>query len=169
MKRYSIILALILLSGCNSNDDDSTCTKAFTGVLDANEEVLIGTWQLTAITAGVEVDITDDGENNPSDDIYSQSDECRQDLSFAFSADRSLTYSQGTTATDCGSWAGSSSGTWQFTGQVLNLEFSCIVQPNNLVVNATEDQFTISYNNVTVKQADGSEVVTQVIYTYSKS
>ena len=95
MKNFHLILFSLLTAvtfvGCNSDSGDINCVDDFTGALDTSEEDFVGTWSLTAITADQAVDITDDNEDNASQDIYMQYEECQQDAVYNFESGR--TYS----------------------------------------------------------------------------
>lgn len=163
----TVVLA-IGLNSCNVSDDtDFVCPEDFSGALLESENDLLGKWELTAIVADKEVDITKDSENNPKTDIYVQYSECERDNNMVFSSDRAYTNSQGQNAENCTNKA-KFNGTWQIKDNVLSLLSNCYVQ--KLQVEFNEEKTAYSYKgNYTITDVHGVQIQTDVTFTYTKA
>jgi len=154
----------IFITSCNS-DDGASCPGDFTGALTANEQKLIGTWTLSAIVAMEEVDITDDGEDNPSNNIYTQYSDCQKSTFYTFNSNRTYQIGQSQSFEDCENVL-TTEGTWQLSSQTLGLLRNCILQ--NIVINFSADETTFYFSdNYTVTEVDGNTVQTDITFTYT--
>ncbi len=169
MKRNAFMIgAWVLMAGiissCNS-DNDVDCPEDFTGELTTGEEVLVGTWVLSAITADEEIDLTDDDEDNPSTDFYAQYSDCQRDASYTFNSDRTYEYEQGQNAEDCQNKT-ALEGTWKLVSANLSLIGGCSLQNTDIEfnVNGTEFSFTNDYD---VRDVDGIVSSVEITFTYS--
>ncbi|WP_067029060.1 DUF5004 domain-containing protein [Allomuricauda sp. CP2A] len=169
MKRVIFsIVGLFVMSGlvlsCSS-DDGADCPEDFSGALEANEEKLVGQWQLTAILADEAVDITDDDTENPSTNLFAQYNECQKDGVYTFNADRSYIFEQGQNGTNCQN-KGTFEGTWQLSSNILGLIFSCNTQ--NLVVtfNGSDTAFSFS-DDFNITDVSGNTIEANITFTYS--
>lgn len=153
-----------IFTGCN-NDNGVDCPQDHTGPLAENEEKLTGEWVLSAIVSEEEIDLTDDDEENPEQDIYAQYSDCLQDGVYTFAADRKYTFEQGQNAADCENKS-SLEGTWQLSAQTLSLIGGCNVQNVAITFNgdASAFSFTDDYN---VRDANGQTVSTEITFTYT--
>ena len=169
MKRKFIFLLTAVL--CNAffisceSDNSVTCPEDYTGALDTTEEKLVGEWVLTAMTADTEIDLTDDSEENPSEDLFAQYGDCQKDASYTFSTNRDYTYDQSQNAADCDNKV-VLGGTWKLSGDLLSLTGSCNVQ--NIPLNFKDDDsaytFTDTFNIVDV---NGQTTQAKVTFTYT--
>jgi len=146
MKRNAFIIgAMILMGGvitsCNS-DNEIDCPEDFTGELVAEEELLVGTWVLSAITADEEIDLTDDDVDNPSTDFFAQYSACQRDASYTFNSDRSYEYEQGQNATDCQNKV-ALEGTWRMASANLSLVSACSLQNTDIEFSPIDIEFYI--------------------------
>ncbi|MCM4166685.1 hypothetical protein KCTC52924_01532 [Arenibacter antarcticus] len=162
---------LVLVLGFNScdvsNDTEFVCQEDFTGALVENENVLVGKWELTAIVAEKEVDLTSDSESNPKTDIYVQYSECDRDANFVYTSDRGYTNSQGQSAENCTNKA-KFSGTWKLNGNVLSFVNNCSSQ--NMTLEFNEDKSAYSFTgNYNITDANGQKILTDITFTYSKA
>lgn len=169
MKRNAFMIgAWVLMAGiissCNS-DNDVDCPEDFTGELTTGEEVLVGTWVLSAITADEEIDLTDDDEDNPSTDFYAQYSDCQRDASYTFNSDRTYEYEQGQNAEDCQNKT-ALEGTWKLVSANLSLIGGCSLQNTDIEfnVNGTEFSFTNDYD---VRDVGGLVKPVEITFTYS--
>ncbi|WP_176328435.1 MULTISPECIES: DUF5004 domain-containing protein [Arenibacter] len=163
----TVVLAMGFNSCDISNDSDFQCPEDFTGALLENENGLVGKWELTGIMADKEVDLTSDGEDNPTKDIYAQYSECEKDTDFVFSSNRGYTNSQGQNADNCTNKV-TFSGTWRLTNQALSLVRDCSME--NLPLEFNEEKSTFSYKgDYTVTDVHGMKIRTEVTFTYSKA
>ncbi len=170
MKRMIFSIAgLFMISGlvvsCNTDDDSSNCPEDFTGTLTANEEKLVGEWVLTAILADEAVDITDDGQENPSSDLFAQYGECQKDGVYTFNSDRSYIFEQGQNATNCLN-KGTFDGTWQLSSNTLSLVFSCNTQNLSLTFNGSNTAFSFS-DDFNITDVNGNTMQVGITFTYS--
>ncbi|MEH6682295.1 MAG: DUF5004 domain-containing protein [Sediminicola sp.] len=169
MKRILFLLTLALMgftaTSCNS-DDDSYCVEDFTGALTEDEAVLVGTWELTAITSDEEVDITDDDEDNPSEDIFAQQDECQNDVSYSFSSNRAYTLQQATNVSGCDAEY-STEGTWNLVGDEIGLVDNCNLQILEVAINTDETAFSFVVDQ-NIRDVDGAITQVQLVITYTK-
>ncbi len=154
----------VVMTACNS-DDGADCPEDFTGALTANEQKLVGTWSLSAIVSVEEVDITDDGEDNPSNDIYAQYSDCQKSTFYTFNADRSYQIGQEGNFEGCEN-AATTEGNWQLVSQTLSLLRNCTLQ--NITTSFSADETTFSFSdNYTVTEVNGNSVQTVITFTYS--
>ena len=169
MKRNAFILGILVVMGgimfsCNS-DNEVDCPEDFTGELTAEEETLVGTWVLTAITADEEIDLTDDDEDNPSTDFYAQYSECQKDASYTFSSDRTYEYEQGQNAEDCQN-KGTFEGTWRLASDNLSLVSGCSLQNTDIDFNVDETEFSFT-NEFDVRDVGGLVKSVEITFTYT--
>ncbi|WP_339707950.1 DUF5004 domain-containing protein [uncultured Kriegella sp.] len=171
MKKFQTILFSLITAvtfvGCNSDNGDTNCVEDFTGALASSEEAFVGTWTLTAITAEQAVDITDDNEDNASEDIYAQYEACEKDAAYTFESGRIYNFVQGQNATGCTNKA-TLSGTWKLSGQTLSLTGSCTVQNLTLQFDSEFSEFS-STSIINILDVTGNTIQTNVTFTYSKS
>lgn len=154
-----------LLSSCIS-DNTIECPEAFTGPILENENVLLGTWKLSAITADKEVDITNDKTDNPNTDIYLQYSECQRDAAYTFDATRGYKYSEAENTDDCSNKL-KINGSWRYIGKVLTLVGNCSSQ--NVALEFEEENSAFSFSvSSTVRDANGLAIQTLVKFTYTK-
>jgi len=169
-KRICIVLMGVfalgsLFMGC-STDDTIECPADFEGALTEEENNLIGTWELTAILADKEVDITNDNEENPTTDIFIQYSDCEKDAVYTFGPGRPYEFSQGENASSCSNKV-IIDGTWKLSSGSLVLVGNCSSQNLNIVFNTEKSDFSVSssYNITDVK---GVTIQTNVKFTYTK-
>ncbi|HDZ15330.1 hypothetical protein LCGC14_1215700 [marine sediment metagenome] len=168
-KKYLIIAIAglgSLVLGCNS-DNSIDCPEDFTGALAANEQKLTGEWKLTAITSDKAVDLTDDNETNPSQNIYIQYTDCQKDGVYQFDADRNYTFNQGTNVSNCANKS-SSDGTWQLNAEVLSLVGACNQQFVGIDFNGDASAFSFS-EDFNVTDVRGSSIPAKITFTYTKA
>ena len=162
---FGTVLLGSMLSGC-STDNSIECPEDFTGSLVDEENNLLGTWQLSAIVAGEEVDLTDDNEENPDTDIFVQYTACEKDTEYTFGSDRAYVYSQATNESNCSNMV-TITGTWKLANGSLGLVGNCSVQNLNVVFNDDKSAFSVT-SNYTITDVNGVSVQTDVTFTYSK-
>ena len=171
MKKFQTILFSLLMAvtlfGCNSDNGDTDCVEDFTGALSADEEAFAGTWTLTAITADQAVDITDDNEDNASEDIFGQYGACEKDAAYSFESDRAYNFGQGQNASGCSNKV-VISGSWKLSGQTLSLTGSCTVQNLALQFDSEFSEFS-STSTLNLIDITGNTIQTNVTFTYSKN
>ncbi|NKI26504.1 DUF5004 domain-containing protein [Arenibacter sp. 6A1] len=160
------VLAITSLFSSCSTDNTIECPEEFTGPLLENENVLLGTWKLTAITSEKEVDITDDQQDNPNKNIYQQYSACERDASYTFETNRGYKYNQAENTDDCSNKL-KINGSWKYTGKVLSLVGNCSSQNVVLEFNEENTAYTFSLNS-TVRQPNGEVIQTVVTFTYTK-
>lgn len=169
MKRNTFAIGILVfmmgvLSSCNS-DNDVDCPEDFTGELATEEEKMVGTWVLSAITADEEIDLTDDGEDNPSTDFFTQYSDCDKDASYTFNSDRTYEYAQGQNAEECQN-KGTFDGTWRLASANLNLVSGCSLQSTNIEFSVNENQFSFS-DTFNVTDVSGLVKSTEITFTYT--
>ncbi|WP_318309116.1 DUF5004 domain-containing protein [Flagellimonas crocea] len=169
MKNKFLSIGVLLLTGivmfsCSS-DDGTQCPPDFTGELSTNEEKLVGEWVLSAIVAGEALDLTDDGVDNPSTNLYGQYTDCQQDAVYTFGSQRTFSYEEGQNAEDCTNKI-QTSGTWELSSNTLRLTASCTIQSTTVEFNteATEFSFAETFN---VKDVTGTTTQTTIAFTYA--
>lgn len=168
-KVLSGLLLIILIIACSIDGgaNGGVCTEDFTGALKSNETVLAGTWTLTGITSDTEVDITEDDEDNPSQDIFAQYSDCRKDAEYRFETDRAFRFAEGQKIAGCSNQL-VVEGSWKFTGLALDLNSSCSVRTIPIRFNDDFSEFSyiglITYNDVS-----GVDIDTKTTFIFSKN
>lgn len=169
MKRNVLMFGTImilggLLSSCDS-EDDVTCPEDFTGALTAEEEQLIGSWTLSAIISDTAIDLTDDGESNPSTNFFAQYADCQKDALYTFGTDRGYTFEQGQNGESCDNKL-TLEGTWKMASEHLSLVSGCTLQNNELDIagNGQSFSFTADFN---VRDVMGLVKPAKITFTYS--
>lgn len=165
MKSLMVMAGLFLVS-CN-NDDGIECPDALSGELTAAETAFSGTWEFSGLVAEDALDITDDGTENPSTDIYAQYTECQRDLVYEFMDTRAYVFKQDYFAEDCQSKQ-SITGTWSLTGKILTFVSSCATQSIDIEIH--EDSNSFSYDaTVNVREVNGNVKTTKLTFTFVKT
>ena len=159
----TLLMGVLFLS-CSS-DDGNQCPPDFTGDLTAEEEMLVGAWALSAMVATDEFDLTDDGVDNPSTDIYNQYTECQQDAVYTFGAQRTYGYEEGQNAGGCDAQI-QIDGTWELVSGTLRLTSSCSIQSTSVEFNGDSTAFTLS-QTFNVRDVNGTLSQTSIDFTYS--
>ncbi|MCX2678967.1 DUF5004 domain-containing protein [Galbibacter sp. EGI 63066] len=171
MKQIIIAAFLMVFTGtfisC-SDDDGVDCTPEYTGELTTGETSLVGTWTLTALVLDEEVDLTDDGEDNPSTDWYAQRTDCENDEVYTFSSDRSFSIEQGVSVEGCSNPA-EFTGTWKLSSGALasNYASACLEEFSALDFNAEQTSFNITKTGI-IRDVNGEDVQVEVVFTYTK-
>lgn len=160
----AVLVTGIFITSCNS-DDGGDCLEDFTGALTENEQKLTGTWTLSSIVSIEEVDITDDGEDNPSNNIYAQYSDCQKSTFYTFNSDRTYQIGQSQSFEGCENVL-TTEGTWQLSSQTLGMIRNCLLQ--NIVINFSADETNFYFSdNYTVTEVDGNTVQTDITFTYT--
>tara|TARA_R110002020_G_scaffold384233_5_gene595116 strand:+ start:86507 stop:87037 length:531 start_codon:yes stop_codon:yes gene_type:complete len=154
-----------LLVGC-STDNTVECPADYEGALTEAENGLLGTWELTAIVAVKEVDITKDDVQNPKKDIYVQYTDCEKDAEYTFGPERAYEFAQGQNASNCSNKL-KIEGTWKHSGDILGLIGNCSAQNLKIVFNEGKTAFTTT-SNYNITDVNGLTVQTDVTFTYAK-
>jgi hypothetical protein len=154
-----------LLVGC-STDNTIECPADFEGALVEEENNLLGTWEMTAIMAEKEVDLTKDDEQNAKKDIYVQYTDCEKDAEYTFGPGRAYEFAQGQNASACGNKV-MIEGTWKLSSGTLGLTGNCSLQNLNIVFNAEKTAYTTT-SNFNITDVNGLTVQTDVTFTYTK-
>ncbi|MEZ4969305.1 MAG: DUF5004 domain-containing protein [Flavobacteriaceae bacterium] len=154
-----------VLIGCSS-DNTIECPADYEGALVEEENGLLGTWQMTAILADKEVDLTNDNESNAKKDIYVQYTDCEKDAEYSFGPGRSYEFAQGQNATGCTNKV-KIDGTWKLSSGILGLIGNCSSQNLKIVFNEGKSEFT-STSNYNITDVNGQTVQTDVTFTYTK-
>jgi|TARA_R110000868_G_scaffold401498_1_gene677011 hypothetical protein len=154
-----------LLVGC-STDNTVECPADYEGALVAEENGLLGTWELTAIVAVKEVDITKDDVQNPKKDIYVQYTDCEKDAEYTFGPGRAYEFAQGQNASSCSNKV-KIEGTWKLSSDILGLIGNCSAQNLKIVLNEGKSAFTTT-SNYNITDVNGQTVQTDVTFTYTK-
>ncbi len=169
MKTKFIVFAIatmgILLTGCNS-DDDNNCPPDYAGELLPAEETLVGSWYLTAAVAEDEIDLTDDDTENPSTDLFEQVSACEKDRYYTFDDDRVMKFLMGTLATDCSNESESISS-WKLEGNKLSFINTCYEFEVNLTFAGDDSAFSVEFEEV-ITDVEGMNISTTVTYIYTK-
>lgn len=164
---FSLLMCFgLLMMGC-STDSSSNCPEDFTGALSSDENEFVGTWALSDIVSQVAVDLTDDGVDNPSTEIFDQLPDCQKDVEYIFGSDRGFTVRQQYNATGCTNKL-SLDGTFKYVSSQLSFNNACVVQTITVQVNVDFTEFTVN-DNYTFNEVDGSTTSSSVVLTYSKS
>ncbi|WP_162558651.1 DUF5004 domain-containing protein [Robertkochia solimangrovi] len=165
--RTSAITCMAIFAlGCN-NDDTNECDQNFTGALQTEEQDLVGEWRLTSATAEDEIDLTDDGEENPTTDLFIQFEECQRDIAYNFESDRDFTYLIGYNNTECESSRDGIAGTWKYEAGVLSIRSGCSFGNMVITLNDSDTAFTISEVN-RIRDVQNVVVETTITYTYTR-
>ena len=147
--------------GCSV--DKNTCQSDFTGALSDAETGLVGTWVLTDMVADKEVDLTDDGVENPSTEIFDQLPDCQKDVEYTFDSDRSYMVRQEYNAMDCTNKQ-TFNGTWSYSNGQLQVVSDCILQTLNIEISGDATTFTlvqlITFNDVYGYMIKGNTTIT---------
>lgn len=171
MKKQKLMAVVVLTAltglfvGCN--DDDAECIADYQGELTADETAFAGEWNLSAVVADQEVDLTDDDEENPSTDIFAQQSACEKDEQYVFDADRTFEYSKSNNAEDCDNPV-KLTGTWKLGGSTLGMIYFCSENIVDLDFNSDRTTFSLT-NDVIVTEVGGNRVETEVTFTYTKA
>jgi len=169
MKRNVLLFGTIvimggLLSSCDSNDDVS-CPEDFSGALTAEEGQLVGSWALSAIVSDTALDMTDDGEVNPSTDFFAQYGDCQKDAIYTFGTDRSYTFEQSQNTESCDN-AITLDGTWRLASNQLSLVSGCSLQNNVLEIAGNGQSLSFS-GDFSVRDVNGALTDAKITFTYS--
>lgn len=167
LKLACVSLLGILFLNCSSDDNGTTCASDYTGELKEEETVLQGAWVLTAVESSEAVDLTDDEEDNPLQDIFVQSSDCLNDAKYNFNTDRSFTFKQGLTETDCEQQS-DISGTWQLVGNVLSFSSVCTIFSSQIELDDDAINFTI-ISRANLRDVNNKIIQAEVTYTYTKN
>ncbi len=164
----NVILISLLFVSCTLNNESSTnCAQDLTGDLSTTESEFVGSWVLTDLVSDVAIDLTDDGVDNPSTEIFDQLSECSKDLVYDFNSNRSFTVKQEYNAVNCDNKL-SIDGTWRLIGAQLTLVSLCQAQQINIQLNNEYTMYTLedtyNFNDVT-----GNTINTDVTLTYTKT
>ncbi|MEL0650710.1 DUF5004 domain-containing protein [Algibacter sp. TI.3.09] len=164
----SLMVFSLLFVSCNDDDSDGvTCTDSLTGELTDVEMNFSGTWVLTAVVAEDEIDLTDDGEDNASTDLFLQYDDCEKDIVYGFEDDRAYSFVSGGTS-DCDNEQ-TTIGTWKLNETYgLTVVSSCFSQTSQLEVNDDFTEFT-SEGNINYIDVNGETIVSKTTFTYTKT
>ncbi|MCK0188653.1 DUF5004 domain-containing protein [Arenibacter sp. F20364] len=154
-----------LLVGC-STDNTVECPADFEGALVEEENSLIGTWEMTAIVAQKEVDLTKDNVENPKKDIYAQYTDCEKDAEYTFGPGRAYEFAQGQNASTCSNKV-KIEGTWKLSSGTLGFIGNCSAQNLKIVFNAEKTAYTTT-SNFNITDVNGLTVQTDVTFTYTK-
>ncbi|GAL80322.1 hypothetical protein JCM19274_612 [Algibacter lectus] len=126
-----------------------------------------GTWVLTAVVAEDEIDLTDDGEDNASTDLFVQYDDCEKDIVYGFEDDRAYSFVAGGTS-DCDNEQ-TTIGTWKLNETYgLTVVSSCFSQTSQLEVNDDFTEFT-SEGNINYIDVNGETITSKTTFTYTKT
>ena len=161
-----ILLVGLLMFGC-STDNGSSCPEPFTGALSFEENAFSGTYVLTDIVSENPKDLTNDGIDNASTEIFAQLPDCKKDVDYEFRADRTFTVRQEYNAENCTNKL-SLDGTWKYTLGQLSLINECLLQTVEIEVNNDYTEFTIS-DIYTFNESTGAISQSRVTLTYTKS
>ena len=161
-----ILLSSLLIVSCSTNDS-SSCEQALTGALSTEESGLVGNWILTNMVSEDPVDITTDGVDNSSTDIFGQLDDCDKDVEYIFENDRNFTLKQQFTAENCPNKS-SLNGTWKYANDILSLVSACNLQTITILVDGGFTTFSFE-GLYTFLEVDGTVTSSNVTLTYTKS
>ncbi len=154
-----------LCIGCMS-DDEIVCAEDFEGELVESENILVGQWVLSAIFSEKAVDLTDDDENNPIQDIYAQYSDCKNDRVYSFGANRRYTFVRGANQAFACKDESESEGTWKLTGETLSFVTSCSTFKMTIDFNEEESQFSLT-DDYDIRDVEGNTIRAEVTFTYS--
>ena len=122
---------------------------------------------LTGVVAEDEIDLTDDGEDNASTDLFLQYDDCAKDIVYVFEDDRAYSFVAGGDG-DCDNEQ-ITIGTWKLNETYgLTVVSNCFSQTSQLEVN---DDFTefISEGNINYLDVNGETIASKTTFTYTKT
>ena len=160
-----LVIFCNLLVKCNVNNEPIDCPSPLTGNLLESELQLVGTWKISGITSDIEVDITNDSENNPSTDFFSQSDDCTKDAIYTFNENRTYTYETGSETDGC--IKNTASGTWQLSQEDLVLVVSCGSIGYDITFNEDGSQFSYTLS-LDVQEVNAVVTRASITFTFSK-
>ena len=160
----TLLLMFVFVSSCSS-DDEVQCPQDFAGSLSTEEEKLVGEWMLTAIVAGEALDLTDDGVDNPSTNLYDQYGACQRDAVYTFGTQRTYLFAEGMNAEDCDSTL-ENSGTWELVSGTLRLTASCSIQSNLLDFNGDDSEFSFT-RTFQITDINRGVIQTEIAFTYT--
>ncbi|MDL5513019.1 DUF5004 domain-containing protein [Arenibacter sp. M-2] len=162
---FGAIAFSILLAGC-STDNTVECPADYEGALVEEENGLLGTWELSAILAEKEVDLTKDDEQNPKKDIYAQYTDCEKDGEYTFGPGRTYKFAQGQHASNCSNKL-KIEGSWKLSSDILGLIGNCSSQNLKIVFNEDKSEFSTT-SNYNITDVNGATIQTDVKFTYTK-
>lgn len=169
MKKIVLTISLVMMNllfvGCNLGDEAS-CPEALTGELSATEGNYVGSWVLTDMIADEEIDLTDDGVENPSTEIFQQLSECKQDVVYTFENDRSFNIKQGYNVANCDN-KGIVQGTWKASTAQLTTVALCETLNKAIDMNTEQTIFTTE-SNFQFQDVSGFLISSTVTLTYEK-
>ncbi|NMH87146.1 DUF5004 domain-containing protein [Flavivirga algicola] len=167
-KRNALMISLavvaLMIVGCNN--DDSNCIPDLTGELSSEETSFSHTWVLAEIVSDKEIDLTDDNDDNPSTDLFSQYSACERDAVYEFKNDRNYAFKQGQLPSGCNNKQ-TSVGTWKLEGNTLTLVSFCNMRIIDIEINTEKTSFFIE-DNFNFTDAKGTVVNSNVKFTYNK-
>ncbi len=163
-----LVFVGLLAMSCSDDDNDYKCPEDFTGELSDTETAFVGTWSLTSVVAEDAIDLTDDNEDNPSTDIFSQYSDCEKDIAYSFETSRAYTFSYGQSLEEACENSNTFTGTWQLTEGSLSLVSNCLLQTTPIEINAEDTQFSTEAQ-VQYKDVEGNVISTTIVSTYEKS
>lgn len=166
LNKFSIILLGVLLVNCDLNNDPVECPSPLTGDLLESEVGLVGTWKISGITSDIEVDITNDSENNPNTDVYNQSDDCAKDVTYTFNENRTYLYDTGSETDGC--TKNTTFGTWQLNQDELLFVVSCNSLAYDITINEDRSQFSYTLS-LDVQEVNGSLTSARLTFTFTKN
>ncbi|WP_405291946.1 DUF5004 domain-containing protein [Algibacter sp. Ld11] len=164
----SFMVFSLLFVSCNDDDSDGVnCADSLTGELTAFEMNFTGSWVLTGIVAEDEIDLTDDGEDNPNTDLFSQYGDCEKDIVYSFEEDRAYSFLAGA-ADDCDS-SQETLGTWKLSDtDVLTVVSNCFSQVSQIEVSDDFTEFN-SEGNINYVDVNGETITSKTTFTYTKT
>jgi hypothetical protein len=169
MKKIVLLSSLVVMNllcvGCDLGDE-SSCPEPLTGELSAAESVLVGSWVLTDMVADEEIDLTDDGVENPSTEIFQQLSECKQDVVYTFVSDRTFNVKQSYNVPNCET-KGIVEGTWKATASQLTTVAQCESLTKIIDMNTEQTIFTTE-SNFQFNDVYGFYINSTVTLTYEK-
>lgn len=160
----SLLLVGIFIVSCDDNDKPD-CTDALTGELSATETAFIGQWMLKSIIAEEEIDLTDDDDDNPSTDIYSQNSDCKNDLVYTFETNRNYNLKQGENTSNCEELE--AHGTWALSNNTLTVVVGCASKSTPLEFNDEDTEFSYT-STLRFKDVNDEFIDSKVVFTYEK-
>lgn len=160
-----MVLSALFMASCNT-DDGIKCPDALVGELSATEASFSGTWVFVGMEADEAIDITDDGIDNPSADIFAQYEECDRDLVYDFMENRSYSSKQGSSFAECQNKQ-TLTGTWSLVDNSLTFVANCASQYIEIQTGAVQNVFsyesTLNFRDIT-----GAIKTLKITFTYEK-